>query len=104
MGKSSQLGMSFSLTLEKGLFLSVYVDDKKLAGKTQNINPTWKILMKNVDLGEPTSLLDQCFLGCTQKECQISKDIVDIITEVCSNRGFLPGLWKITRNKSHGET
>ena len=33
---------------EKGLFLSVYVDDIKLAGKTQNINPLWKILMKDV--------------------------------------------------------
>ena len=27
---------------EKGLFLSVYVDDTKLAGKKQNINPMWK--------------------------------------------------------------
>ena len=27
----------------RGLFLSVYVDDIRLAGKTENINPTWKI-------------------------------------------------------------
>ena len=40
---------------EKGLFLSVYVDDIKLAGKKQNIDPMWKGLMKEVDLGEPTS-------------------------------------------------
>ena len=32
--------------------------------------------MKDVDLGEPTSFLDPVYLGCTQKECQISKDIV----------------------------
>ena len=32
--------------------------------------------MKGVDLGEPTSFLDHVFLGCTQRECQISKDIV----------------------------
>ena len=32
--------------------------------------------MKDVDLGEPTSFLDHVYLGCTQKECQISKDIV----------------------------
>ena len=32
--------------------------------------------MKDVDLGEPTSLLDHVYLGCTQRECQISKDIV----------------------------
>ena len=32
--------------------------------------------MKDVDLGEPTSFLDHEYLGCTQRECQISKDIV----------------------------
>ena len=31
---------------EKGLFLSVYVDDIKLAGKGQNIDPMWKCLKK----------------------------------------------------------
>ena len=43
---------------EKELFLSVYVDVMKLAGQKQNINPTWKVLMKDVDLGEPTSFLE----------------------------------------------
>ena len=62
---------------EKGLFLSVYVDDIKLAGKKQNINLMWKVLNKEVDLGEPTSFLDHFFLGCTQRQCEISKDIVD---------------------------
>ena len=38
----------------RGLFYFVYVDDIKLAGKKQNICPTWKILMKDVDMGEPT--------------------------------------------------
>ena len=51
---------------QKGLFLSVYVDDIKLAGKKQNINPMWKLLNKEVDLGEPTSFLDHVYLGCTQ--------------------------------------
>ena len=62
---------------EKGLFLSVYVDDIKLAGKQQNIDPMWKVLNKEVDLGEPTSFLDHVYLGCTQRQCEISKDIVD---------------------------
>ena len=35
---------------EKGFSLSVYVDDIKLAGKKQNINPMWKVLDKEVDL------------------------------------------------------
>ena len=43
---------------EKGLFLSVYVDDIKLAEKKQNMNPMWKVLNKEVDLEEPTSFLD----------------------------------------------
>ena len=44
--------------VKKGLFLSVYVDDIKLAGKKQNLDPMWKLLNKEVDLGEPTSFLD----------------------------------------------
>ena len=62
---------------EKGLSLSVYVDDIKLAGKKQNLDRMWKVLNKQVDLGEPTSFLDHVYLGCTQRQCEISKDIVD---------------------------
>ena len=62
---------------QKGLFLSVYVDDIKLAGKKQKLDPMWKLLNKEVDLGEPTSFLDRVYLGCTQRQCEISKDIVD---------------------------
>ena len=58
---------------EKGLFSSVYVDDIKLAGKKHNIHPMWKALNKEVDLGEPTSFLDHVYLGCTQRQCEISK-------------------------------
>ena len=50
---------------------------QKLAGKKQNIDPMWKVLNKEVDLGEPTSFLDHVYLGCTQRQCEISKDIVD---------------------------
>ena len=37
----------------------------------------WKGLNKEVDLGEPTSFLDHVYLGCTQRQCEISTDIVD---------------------------
>ena len=53
---------------EKGLFLSVYVDDIKLAGKKQNLDPMWKLLNEEVDLGEPTSFFDHVYLGCTQRQ------------------------------------
>ena len=62
---------------EKALFLSVYVDDIKLAGKKHNLDPMWKVLNKEVDLGEPTSFLDPVYLGCTQRQCEVSKNIVD---------------------------
>ena len=71
------IGNAYSYTVKEGLFLSVYVDDIKLAGKKQNIDPMWKVLNKEVDLGEPTSFLDHVYLGCTQRQCEISKDIVD---------------------------
>ena len=33
---------------EKGLFLSVYVDDIQLDGKKHNIDPMWKVLNKEL--------------------------------------------------------
>ena len=90
----------FIVHREKGLSLSVYVDDIKLAGKKQNIDPMWKVLNKKVDLGEPTSFFDHEDLGCTQRQCEISKNIVDnyrtmvewrisaTITEPCLNDEF----------------
>ena len=53
------------------------VVDIQLAGKKQNIDPMWKVLNEEVDLGEPTSFLDHVYLGCTQRQCELSKDIVD---------------------------
>ena len=49
----------------------------KLAGKKQNLDPMWKLLNKGVDLEEPTSFLDHVYLVCTQRQCEISKNIVD---------------------------
>ena len=37
----------------------------------------WKILVKEVDLGEQASFLDHVYLGCNQRQCQTSKDNVD---------------------------
>ena len=76
LGESFQLGMLIRRT-RKGLFLSENVDDIKLVGKKQNIDPMWEVLSEEVDLGEPTSFFDHVYLGCTQRQCEISKDIVD---------------------------
>ena len=80
---------------EKWLFLSVYVDDIKLAGKKQNIDPMWKVLNEEVDLGEPTSFLDHVYQGCTQRQCEISKDIVDNYRTMFESRISAVGLEKL---------
>ena len=64
----------------------MYVDDKNLAGKKQILDPMWKLLNKEVDLGEPTSFLDHVYLGCTQRQCEISKDIVDNYRKMFESR------------------
>ena len=58
----------------------MYVDDIKIVGKKQNIS-------------EPTSFPDHVYLGCSQRECQISKDIVDNYRNMF-DQGFPPGLQK----------
>ena len=68
----------------------MFVDDVKLAGKKHNIDPMWKVLNKEVDLGEPTSFFDHENLGCTQRQCEVSQDIVDN-SEPCLNREFQRG-------------
>ena len=67
----------FFVHREKGLFLSVDVDNMNLAGRKQNIDPMWQVLSKEVDFGEPASFLDHVYLGCIQRQCEIGKDIAD---------------------------
>ena len=80
---------------EKGLFLSVYVDDIKLSGKKQNLDPMWKVLNKEVDLEEPTSFLDHVYLGGTRRKCEVSQDIVDNYRTMFESRISAGGLEKL---------
>ena len=61
----------------------MYVDDIKLAGRKQNINPMWKVL-NEVDLGEPTSFLDHVFFEVLKDNVKKAK-ILRTITEPCLN-------------------
>ena len=85
----------FFVHREKVLFLSVHVDDIKFVGKKQNINPMWKVLNKEVDLGEPTSFLDHVYLGCTQRHCEISKNTVDNFRTMFESRISVGGVEKL---------
>ena len=66
---------------QQGLFLSVYVDapqrHQKWLGKKQHREPLWKRVMKHADLEKPTTILDQVYLGCTQRERKPNKNLVD---------------------------
>ena len=64
----------------------------KMAGKKQNMTPMWKKLMKNVDLGEPTSSLDHENRGCTQRDFFEGIHTKDVwITYFCWSN------WRVTR-------
>ena len=55
----------------------------------------WKLLNKEIDLGEPTSFLDHVYFDCTQRQCEISKDIVDNYRTMFESRISAGGLEKL---------
>ena len=55
----------------------------------------WKVLDKEVEFEEPTSFLDHVYLGCNERQCQISKDIVDNYRTMFDSRIFAGGVKKL---------
>ena len=84
-GRKFQIGNVFSFIVKK--------DYSYLC--LQNLDPMWKVLNKEVDLGEPTSFRDHVYLGCTQRKCEISKDIVDNYRTMFESRISAGGLEKL---------
>ena len=80
-GGKYRIGNVFLFIENQGLFLSVYVDSVKTAGKKQKMAPMWKKLMKNVDLDEPTSVVDHEYLACTQRECKPNEALIERCTK-----------------------
>ena len=90
VGKEFQIGNAYLWTEKKDYScLCMWTKKKKLTGKKQNIDPMWKVLTKEVDLGEPTSFFDQVYLGCTQEENAKRAKILLSITEIWLNPGSL---------------
>ena len=72
---------------EEGLFFFVYVDDVKLAGKQQNIDPMCRKYSIKKLIWENHYLSSTMYtLLCTQRQCEISKDIVDIYRQIFESR------------------
>ena len=71
------------------------VGDITTDGKKQNIVQMLKVPNTEVDLGEPTSFVDHVYLGCTQRQCQISKNTVDNYRTMFDSRISGEGLEKL---------
>ena len=56
---------------EQQLFLSIYVDDFKMAGRKANLAPMWSKLKAHLNLDEPTQLHGSVYLGCSQYDRHI---------------------------------
>ena len=56
-GKGTPIG-NFFLFTNKQLFLSVYVDDQKMAGRTASLAPLCSKLKKKIDFEEPTPIIE----------------------------------------------
>ena len=76
LAQSNWMGMLVSSPQIQVVSLSVHVDNINMSGKRENVSKMWAILNKNADLKDPTPLLDQENLGCTQREAQVDKSIV----------------------------
>ena len=75
------------------LFLSVYVDDFKMAGREASLAPMWKKLGCDLDLDPPTSMDDNVYLGCSQANVKASDELVNskntLFHELIGSRGNL---------------
>ena len=88
------IGNAYWYTVKKGYsYLCMWMTSNWL--ERNNINLMWKVLHKEVHLGEPTSFLDHVYLGCTQRQCKISKDIVDNYRTMFESRISAGGVEKL---------
>ena len=81
-GEGFQLGMLIRTPWKKSCsYLCMWMTSNWLE-RGQNIDPMWKVLNKEVDLGERTSFLDHVYLRCTHRPCEISKDCWQLLNHV----------------------
>ena len=115
MGENSELGM-YVRERKQGVFLSVYVDDIKIAGKTQNSALVWKKLMKKCERWR-TYIISSWprLLGMHSTWMQTKWKIIEQFSKMFESRisagatEKLPVVWNTSRKNSrevlrHGRT
>ena len=75
---------------ELGLFISENMDNKN-GWKEKNMDLTWKSLQKEIGLENPTPLMKQVFLGCTQREATVDPQAVQSKTELFRKSATIKG-------------
>ena len=85
-------------------FLSVYVDDIKMAEKTKIWSRCEKGLMKQVDLEKSISFLERVYLGCIQRECEPNDSIVDVYRKMFGSRFSAKSSRKVLKGSRMGES
>ena len=95
LGEGFQLGMLIRTLWKRIILICVCGWHKNWLERNKNLDPMWKVLDKEVDLGEPTSLLDHVYLGCTQRQCEVSKNTVDNYRTMFESRFSAEGVEKL---------
>ena len=90
--RKSRAVSAFTVNRPKQIFLSAYVDDYKMAGKTENIGPMWATVRKNgSELEESVSLKSNVYLGCAQREIVPDMDLMfakrEMMSRLCDGTG-----------------
>ena len=105
-GNNCRIGTACLFIEDKGLFLSVFVDDIQNGWKEAENGSQVEEWMRNVDLDEPTSFPDHVYLGGTQREKRLLNSL-----RTCSNHEFRLELLKnyqgrknFTRKRSRDPT
>ena len=98
--KSSELGNAYLSNKKKDYSYQCMWTILKLAGSKQNISPTWKIQVRDVELGEPTSFLTMCIWVALEEKS--SKDILDSYRSMFECRIFWGAMEKLSEARASG--
>ena len=99
--ESSDLGMLLSLPRKRTVLVCV-CGRNETCWKEREHKSNMEDKMKDVDLREPTSFLDHVYWRCTQRECQISKDIVNTYRCMFESRISTGAVEKYKKRKPRG--
>jgi hypothetical protein len=81
---------------QERLYLSVYVEDFKMAGRKVSLKPMWEKIKIVLDIVPPVPLSGSTYLGCRQDDIAISSSIKEsmdmqkVLHAVCCTKGNQP--------------